>query len=295
VPSPAPIPAGPTKERFETHALGRPYHAALVDLRGRSEPHGHADYFEIMLVLDGDGSQDLGPGLPERVLPLRPGELILIRPRDQHAIAGPVRFYNIAFPVARWRAFADLAGVDPAWHDAALPPRRRLSPGSDDADRARAACALALERFRSGPRQFDLIRFWTDIVPVLGPAPEAVAERPAGAPDWLVTACAAMRREPNLRLGVPRLVELARVSPAHLARTLRRHYDTTATAYVAELRLRHAAMLLTTTMRPVADIAAACGYSSPAYFTRCFRAAHDRSPREFRQLAQHAFVPRPKM
>lgn len=287
-----PTSLAPTLERFETHALGRPYHAALVDLRGRSEPHGHADYFEIMYVLDGDGSQDLGPGLAEPVQPLRPGELILIRPRDQHALAGPTRFYNIAFPVSGWRAFADLAAVDPAWHHAALPPRRLLSPGSDEAARAGAACAEALKRFRAGARQLDLIRFWADIVPLLGPAPEPGPERPAGAPDWLVSACAAMRREPNLRGGVPRLVELARVSPAHLARTLRRHYDTTATDLVAELRLRHAATLLTTTMRPVAEIAAACGYSSPAYFTRCFRAAHDRSPREFRQAAQHAFVPR---
>ena len=33
--------------------------------------------------------------------------------------------------------------------------------------RAGAACALALERFRAGPRQLDLIRFWADIIPVL--------------------------------------------------------------------------------------------------------------------------------
>lgn len=288
----------PGLERFETHALGRPYHAALVDLRGRSEPHGHRDYCEVMVVLDGEGSQDLGPGVADRLQPLRPGDVILLRSydrltgRDQHAISGPVRFYNIAFPASRWRAFADLAGVRPEWHTAERPPHRRLSPESG-LDVAEAACALALERFRSGPRPLDLIGFWAELVPLLDPEPApGVEPPPTGAPDWLVAACADLQREDNLRGGVPRLLELARVSPAHLARSMRRYYDTTATGYVSELRLRRAATLLTTTMRPVAEIADACGFASPAYFTRRFQAVHGMAPREFRKAAQHAFVPR---
>lgn len=288
----------PGLERFETHALGRPYHAALVDLRGRSEPHGHRDYCEVMLVLDGAGSQDLGPGVADRVQPLRAGDVILLRSydrrtgRDQHAISGPLRFYNIAFPASRWRSFAELAGVRPTWHSAERPPQRRLSPDAGDFGLATDACAAALGRFRAGPRPLDLIRFWSELVPLLDPEPAPGVEPPTGAPDWLVSACAELQREDDLRGGVPRLLELARVSPAHLARSMRRYYDTTATGYVSELRLRRAATLLTTTMRPVAEIADACGFASPAYFTRRFQAAHGMSPREFRKVAQHAFVPR---
>ncbi|MFC7622018.1 helix-turn-helix domain-containing protein [Microlunatus sp. GCM10028923] len=286
----------PGLERFEAHALGRPYHAALVDLRGRSDPHGHQDYCEVMVVLDGDGSQDLGPGVADRVQSLRAGDVIFLRTfdpqtgRDQHAISGPVRFYNIAFPAGRWRSFAELAGVGPDWYTAERPPHRRLPESGLAA--AESVCAAALERFRAGPRPLDLIRFWTDLIPLLGLDPAPGTGPPSGTPDWLADACAAMRRETNLRGGVPRLLELARVSPAHLARSMRRYYDTTATAYVSDLRLEQAATLLTTTMRPVAEIADACGFASPAYFTRRFQAAHGMAPRDFRRAAQHAFVPR---
>lgn len=276
------------EEHFEAHALGRPYHAALVDLAGRSEPHGHHDYVEVMLVLDGDGSQDLG----DHVQPLRAGELILIRQQDRHAISGPVRFFNIAFPADRWRAFAELAGVGPAWHESDRPPGLRLDPADEAFARAERCCAVALDRFHRGPRRLDLVRFWTDILPLLEPGLDLPPDRPSGAPGWLVEACAAMHREDNLRQGLPRLLELARVSPAHLTRSVRRHYGSTAAGWVAALRLRHAAVLLSTTTRTVADVASACGFSSPAYFTRCFRAAHGMSPREFRLAARDAFVPR---
>jgi AraC-like DNA-binding protein len=265
-------------ERFESYALGRPYHAALVDMRGRSGRHGHRDYYEVMAVTDGEGEQDLGSWRQ----PLRPGDVILMRPRDQHAITGRVRFYNIAFPATDWRTFAGLLGMD--WDAAAQPPYCRVED-----EQALDACATALRRFHESPTALDLIRFWTDIVPLFsGPTGDSPT---LGPPDWLVAACAAMHREEHLAVGVPRLVALANVSPAHLSRSMRRHYGTTPTAFVADLRLRHAATLLGTTTRPVTDIAYACGFASPSYFTRSFRLAHGTSPREFRQLAWERVVP----
>jgi transcriptional regulator GlxA family with amidase domain len=100
-----------------------------------------------------------------------------------------------------------------------------------------------------------------------------------------------MSGEEDLRMGVPRLLALAHVSAAHLSRSMRRYHDMTPSEFIAGLRLRHAAMLLATTTRPVADIAHACGFVSPSYFTRRFREAHGVTPREFRHTAQHAFVP----
>jgi AraC-like DNA-binding protein len=110
-------------------------------------------------------------------------------------------------------------------------------------------------------------------------------------PSWLADACAAMRAEENLRGGVPRLQELARVSPAHLSRSVRAAYGTTPTELVADLRLEHAASLLAATTSPIAEIAGRCGYASQSYFTRCFTTAHQVSPRDFRHRAQRAFVP----
>jgi len=215
----------------------------------------------------------------------KPGNVTLIRPRDQHLIGGRVRFYNIAFPATGWRTFVNLAGVDRSWDARAQPPQRQLSD-----DRAERACAAILERFHGAPTELDLIRFWTDIIPLFD-SPTADSERSAGPADWLVAACAAMHREEHLRDGVPRLLELANVSPAHLSRSMRQHYGTTPTAFVTDLRLRRAATLLGTTTRPITEIAYTCGFASPSYFTRCFRAAHRVTPREFRRTARRAFVP----
>jgi AraC-like DNA-binding protein len=273
-------------ERFGTYGLGRPYHAALVDLKGRSHPHGHRDYYEVMVVVHGDGEHQLSSaGGPKYAQPLGVGDVVLVRPRDRHTIVGAVQFYNIAFPATTWRTFEGLANLDPAWDVASTPRSERLGPADQ---RAVRACATVLDRFQRGPGELDLIRFWTDIIPLFMPSTDVPA--PPGTPRWLVLAIAAMSREEYLRGGVPQLQALANVSAAHLTRSMRRFYGTTPTAFVAELRLRHAAMLLTTTTRTVTDIAYSCGFASASYFTRCFRPVYE-SPREFRRSAGNAFVP----
>jgi AraC-like DNA-binding protein len=280
------------RERFADHAQGRPFHAALIEMRGPHRPHGHHDYVEVMAVVGGEGRQDLvtagGDTHTER---LTPGWLMLLRPLDQHTLAGTgtrgMTFYNIAFPATGWHAFADLAGLDPGWSTAEAPPRARFD--ATDAQ-ATGVFARALDRFWDNPTALDLIRFWTDAVALLAP-PATDPDRPPGAPPWLLAACAAMRDEEHLRAGVPRLLALAHVSPAHLARSVRRFYGRTPTDLVAELRLRHAATLLARSSGSVTDIAYRCGFASPSYFTRRFRHAYLASPREYRQRAQRAFVP----
>lgn len=272
-------------ERFENHALGRPFHAALLDMKSRSRMHGHRDYYEVMAVTAGVGEHHVVTADGDlRVLPLRGGDVVLVRPRDRHAILAGVRFYNVAFPATTWRAFAALANIDAELERAVLPPHTTV-----DDDRAARACAQVLERFHGAPSELDLIRFWTEIVPLFAPATSKSVT--PGVPGWLTSVTAAMADEDNLREGVPRLLALAHVSAAHLARSMRRYHHMTPSEFVADLRLRHAAMLLATTTRPIADIAHSCGYVSPSYFSRCFRDAHGLTPRQFRYDARHAFVP----
>jgi AraC-like DNA-binding protein len=110
-------------------------------------------------------------------------------------------------------------------------------------------------------------------------------------PAWLVRACTAMAREENLRGGVPKLVQLAGVSQGHLCRSMRGHYGSTPTEFVAGLRLRHAEVLLATTSISLTEIAGRCGFSSLSYFSRSFRATQGVSPREFRQRTRQAVLP----
>jgi len=285
-------PGDVTRFRFQEHALGRPYHAARITMRGASEPHLHVDYYEVMAVIAGSAEHRLRSGRQQ----LLPGHVLLIRPGDQHAIIGDpatgIEFFNVAFSPTAWRSFIDLARLrEPsAWDGGDMPPL--LRPAASGRDRLLRACGAALDRFPSNTSMLDLVRFWTEVCDVVCPEPEPVARTPVDAkPQWLSAACAAMRREENLRDGVPRMLELTHVSPAHLSRSMRRHYGTTPTAYLTELRLQHASALLATTAGQINEIAHRCGFSSQSYFTRCFVQTYGVSPRRFRHDLQRKYVP----
>jgi AraC-like DNA-binding protein/mannose-6-phosphate isomerase-like protein (cupin superfamily) len=277
--------------RFEAHAFGRPFHAARVRIAARardSELHTHADFHEIMGVVAGQGEHLLETGTQ----PLQAGDVVLVRPRDSHAIRGLVpgglEFVNIAFPSSAWHAFLDLTRTNStgSWDAARHPVTFRPA----DREAVTGVFEMALRRFQAEPAEFDLVRFWIDLLPLVSPE-QLPAQAGVKAPTWLTRACAAMRAEDNLRAGVRRLQELAGVSPAHLSRSLRAAYGMTPTDFVADLRLERAASLLAATSDPVAEIATRCGFASQSYFTRCFTAAHQLSPRAFRYQAQRAFVP----
>jgi AraC family cel operon transcriptional repressor len=237
---------------------------------GDTSLHTHADFHEFMGIVSGAGEHLLTTGSH----PLRPGDVVLVRSQDQHAIRGigseGLEFINIAFPSSAWQGFLDLT--------------RTSAPTTFHGERALPAFSRALERFQDEPTYFDLLRFWIDVLPVPDPPQR-------GIPDWLGKACTAMRSEANLRLGLPRLLELSAVSPAHLSRSMRTAYGLTPTEFVIDLRLEHAASLLAATNLTIAAVADRCGFSSQSYFTRCFTAAHEISPRDFRNRSQRAFVP----
>lgn len=275
--------------RWAEFAAGLPYHAALVPVTGgrrdRPEPHTHADFHELVLVTAGAGAQRVG----ETEMPLRAGDLALVRPQDRHeftATAAGMRFVNIAFPSERWRAFADLAGLagTAEWDRRGLP----LVARTDLDGPVAAEFARMLGAYTCTPRVLDLVTLWTAVVPVLERADGTAVDR---RPGWLVSACVAMSREENLREGLPRLLALTAVSAGHLARSMRRHYGRTPVAFVAGRRLEHAALLLTTTTEGIGRIAQRCGFSGQSYFGRLFQRRYGMAPRDYREAARRAVVP----
>jgi AraC family cel operon transcriptional repressor len=280
--------------QFQRTATGRPYHAALVPMPVRplgSDRHGHADFYELMGIVAGQGEQHLDAGSQE----LRAGDVALVRPGDRHAISGlpphGMEFINIAFPISTWRDFVELTGVDPDgdWDRAPLPPLVRLRGA--DADRMTALFRQVLDDFHRRPSVLQLVRFWVELVDLIPGQDNITVGQHTGVPDWLSDAHAAMHRPENLHGGIPTFLTLSNVSHAHLSRSMRTHYGITPGEFVAQLRLGLAATLLTTTPATVTAIAYRCGFASPSYFTRCFRAAHGTSPRAFREHSRRAFVP----
>ncbi len=73
------------------------------------------------------------------------------------------------------------------------------------------------------------------------------------------------------------------VSGRHLERVFAQVCGVSPMAYFTDLRLGHAALLLRSTSKPIAQIAEESGFADPAYFTRAFRKKYGASPRQSRQ------------
>ena len=92
-------------------------------------------------------------------------------------------------------------------------------------------------------------------------------------------------------LDLEKLAEIACFSPFHFHRIYRAAMGETVAETVSRHRLQRAAMQLARGARPIADIARHAGYSSPAAFSRAFRAAYGRPPAAFRAERLSSFTP----
>lgn len=83
--------------------------------------------------------------------------------------------------------------------------------------------------------------------------------------------------EEPLRVG--ELAAIAGVSERQLERLFRHRLGCRPTRYYLDLRLRRARILLGQTHLPVREVALACGFASPAHFSRAYRAHFSSPPR----------------
>jgi AraC-like DNA-binding protein len=75
----------------------------------------------------------------------------------------------------------------------------------------------------------------------------------------------------------------AAVTPQHLIRLFRAHYQTTPGRYLWQMRVERGAGLLVASGLTVAEIADRCGFKNPFHFSRLLRRMQGVSPRQLRQ------------
>lgn len=72
-------------------------------------------------------------------------------------------------------------------------------------------------------------------------------------------------------------------SPGYLSRAFKSATGGTVTAFIHEVRLFRAKLLLTETNKPVSQIARECGFENPGYFQRLFHRHEKMSPGDYRK------------
>ena len=83
-------------------------------------------------------------------------------------------------------------------------------------------------------------------------------------------------------IGVGDMAAAAAVSRSGLQRKLKQAMGVTPQDLLREARIKRACQLLCTSNKTVAEVAYACGFSDPKYFSRCFRQSTGQSPTEYK-------------
>ena len=83
-------------------------------------------------------------------------------------------------------------------------------------------------------------------------------------------------------IGVGDMASAAAISRSGLQRKLKKTMGITPQDLLREARIKHACQLLRSSSKTVAEVAYACGFSDPKYFSRCFKQSTGQSPTEFK-------------
>lgn len=100
----------------------------------------------------------------------------------------------------------------------------------------------------------------------------------------LLSALTELEGEEGRALPRRELAARAGVSVRQLERLFESKLGTTIESYRRKLRLHHARTLLRQTTMPVLEVAFVSGFTAPSHFSRAYRAAFGRAPREERKL-----------
>jgi AraC-like DNA-binding protein len=106
---------------------------------------------------------------------------------------------------------------------------------------------------------------------------------PRARPQAIRRAAAFARRHFQQAISTADLAQAAGVGASRLHALFRDHLGRAPMAYVSDLRLEHAAALLSGTDHPIAEIALSCGYGDQTALTRAMRRRHGTTPAAYRR------------
>jgi AraC family transcriptional regulator len=113
-------------------------------------------------------------------------------------------------------------------------------------------------------------------------ARKALGQRELRRPAWLKRAEEYLRARFLDSVSINELATEIGVHPMHLAREFRKHIGTSVGAFVRNLRVDYALILLTDPDLPLATISNMTGFFDQAHFTRVFKQKNGMSPGAFR-------------
>lgn len=243
-------------------------------------PHFH-DFYEIFLILS-DNVIHFINGSEQR---LNKGDLIFIRNFDVHDYASAngerFEFLNLSFSADTFNALFDYLGDDTLKKQllfGKMPPRTTLL--SRDKEKLFFRLISLGDDKPKKQLKAHLRAILADIFVKYFNSPSAEA---SDIPLWLEMTCEKMKNPKNFIKGTEQFILLTGKSREHAAREMKRHYDTTITEFINELRLSYAVNLMKQSNLSVTDICYECGFSNLSWFYKIFADKFGKSPAAYKK------------
>jgi transcriptional regulator GlxA family with amidase domain len=148
----------------------------------------------------------------------------------------------------------------------------------------RALAVLLADAFEQlTPEQTSAKAKLATAIQMVGGQPAALA-RSGGLAPWQANRLMThLEKNLDARLRLEDAAALIRISASHCSRAFKKTFRQPFSQYVMMLRLERARVLLTTTDRPISEVALACGLADQAHLTRLFHRQYGAPPRAWRR------------
>ena len=258
-------------------------HLARVTIYSRRDISLHKhDFAEIFWVENGHGTHLVNG----REIKLEPGDLVMIRPDDEHTFTSSrkgLTIMNLAFSTdtlqhLRNRYFQDLNYY--FWTSNFLP-----FTTSVDMALIRQISRRAEESFKFRNSLLSLDSLLLFIFRSIAPSEDVIINKQI--PAWLHNAMQDFCTPELFSQGYDAFVKLCEKNIDHINRTVRKLLHKSLSDLIAELRMSFAAKQLVITNVPIKQISQDCGFNSLAHFYKTFRKVYQVTPSDYRKINQN--------
>ncbi len=254
--------------------------------------HGHADFFELVIVMDGSADHVVG----DERFAVKKGDVFVMGKDIQHGYDNTVNFRicNIMFrpdallngdnDIKQCTGFHALFLLEAQLNNAqSFKSRLKLAP-ADFSELEHLLDQTMREYSADRPgKKTMLLSCFMQIVVKLSRLYDAPAKQREI--SGIADAAAFMENHYMEDITIEQVLEISHYSQRHFIRLFSSVYGITPQKYLMNIRIRRACSLLKESALPVTEIALRCGFSDSNYFSRAFRKANGITPSQYRNAS----------
>ncbi len=251
--------------------------------------HGHADFSELTIVLDGSADHVVDN---ER-FPVKKGDVFVMGKDIKHGYVNakgfricnimfrPEALLDADFDIKQYSGFHALFLLEAQINNAqSFSSRLKLSPAAFSELTQLIDAAIKEYASDHHGKKTMLLAYFMQIVTKLSRLYDAPSKQREI--SGMAEAAAFMENHYMEDISIEQVLEVSHYSQRHFIRLFASAYNTTPQKYLMSIRIRRACTLLKDSTLSITEIALRCGFSDSNYFSRAFKKANGMTPTQYR-------------